>query len=235
MISVEEWDFVKNQIGQKAAELVPTEGVIGLGSGSTVAMFVKALAKRHAHEHLHILCVPASKRTELLARDYGLPVLDGNTWNCEITVAFDGADAVDSNGTAIKGAGGDLLREKIVISAAKRVILMVDERKWKLPLHQPKIPTVVVPFGWKITEKHIQSLGISTYLRSTSEGTPVITDDGMYILDLQIPKDRSLADTHHLLQQLPGIVDTGIFLTCCSSVLIGYKNGNVEEVAIQKT
>lgn len=231
---MEEWESIKQNIGVAAAHLAPKAGIIGLGSGSTSALFVKALASRYRAENLDIFCVATSKSTEHLARDYGLPVLDEYEWDLRIDIAFDGADAVDTEGTAIKGAGGRLLREKIVASAAKRVILMVDERKWQRPFVETPLPVAVVPFGWKLTNRAICELGFSSSLRKDFAGSPYITDDGLYILDLRIPKEMELFQTHDALKRLTGVVETGIFLNCATEIIVGHADGRVSETTIKK-
>ena len=139
-----EWERVKQNLGTFSATLVPSSGLIGLGTGSTSIEFIKALARTTP---TGIQCVASSLETELIAKTRGLSVIDPRNWTCDVDVTFDGADAVDEEGTAIKGAGGALVREKIVAHASKRLVLMIDERKWKKPWQECLLPVAVIPFG----------------------------------------------------------------------------------------
>jgi ribose 5-phosphate isomerase A len=223
-----DWEAVKQEIGAFSAKLVPQSGLIGLGTGSTSFEFIKALALIYNKNGHDIQCIASSLETELLAKTKKLPVLDQKNWTTEIDVTFDGADAVDEEGTAIKGGGGALLREKILARSSKRFVLMVDERKWKKPWQECLLPVAIIPFGLSATLREIQQLGMKGTLRMHREA-PFLTNDGLYIIDIPLTFAlHSLARLDRDLKEIPGVVDTGIFFHFASEIVIGYGNGNVE-------
>ncbi len=223
-----DWDKVKQDIGVFSAHLAPKSGLIGLGSGSTSIEFIKALAPMYALGTYGIQCLAASLESELLAKTKGLPLMDHRHWTDEIDVTFDGADAVDDEGTAIKGAGGALLREKILAHSSKRFVLMIDERKWKKPWQECLLPVAVVPFGLMATIREIQQLGMRPVLRKNG-AAPYLTNDGLFIIDIPLTLAvHSLADLDSQLKEIPGVVETGIFFHFASEIVIGYGNGKVE-------
>ena len=228
-----DWEAVKRAIGFFSVELVPEGGIIGLGSGSTSQEFIKALSQRYTKKTCGIQCVGSSIESEMLAKIHGLPVLELGDWVSTIDVAFDGADAVDEEGTAIKGAGGALVREKIVLSAAKKRILMIDERKWKKPWKECLLPVAIVPFGATITCREIQQMGMSGSIRKRGI-LPFLTNDGNFIFDVTLPSGAlSLDQLDKKIKQIPGVVDTGIFFHIASEIVIGYGSGNVEHKVVR--
>jgi ribose 5-phosphate isomerase A len=186
------------------------------------------LAQRYSKGTYGIECLASSLETELLAKTRGLPVLDSKDWNSDVDVTFDGADAVDEEGTAIKGAGGALLREKIVAQSSKRFVVMVDERKWKKPWEECLLPVVVIPFGLSSTLRQLEQMGMRGVVRQHG-GTPFLTNDGLYIIDIPLTfAIHSLSRVDRQLKEIPGVVDTGIFFHFASEIVIGYGDGKVE-------
>lgn len=226
-----EWEAVKQAIGTHCAKITPRSGLIGLGSGSTSQAFIRALAQRCREEHLDLQCIPTSFEIELLAKTEGLKVVDRD-WGEDLLVTFDGADAVDEEGTAIKGAGGALVREKIVAFSSRRRVLMVDERKWKRPWHECPLPLAVIPFGISATIRQLASLGLKGTVRKHGDQL-FVTNDGLCIIDLIMPRGHlPLSELDQRLKVIPGVVETGIFFHVATEIVIGYGDGKVTQVTV---
>jgi len=204
---------------------------LGLGSGSTAAHFVRLLGERVARG-LRVVGVPTSGRTELVAREVGVPLttLDETP---ELDLDVDGADEIGPSLALIKGGGGALLREKIVANASRRMIVIADAEKHVAALGAFPLPLEVIPFGLKATRHAIESaagklgLGGPIALRA-KEGAPFVTDNGNYILDAsfgRIPDPEALADR---LDGIPGVVEHGLFLGYVDRALIASPGGVLE-------
>ena len=187
------------------------------------------MGERHLKENLSISCIASSTYSEQLARECGLPLIDQESWEGTISIVFDGADAINKKGTAIKGAGGALVREKILAQASEKVVIMVDERKWRLSWKKCPLPVAIVPFGAKATLQSLSEIGCEGTIRM-KESTPFVTDDGHWIVDLNTNKIRcSQIALEKRLKTVPGLVETGLFLHVASSIVIGYVDGSIEE------
>jgi ribose 5-phosphate isomerase A len=217
----------KRRAAEQAATLVEDGMTIGLGSGTTAEQFVRAIAPRVA-EGLRLRCVATSSRTERLAAELGIALVDLDD---ELDLAIDGADVVE-RGTlhAIKGRGGALTREKIVALAARRFIIVGDSSKVvdsladALPVMQ--VPVEVLPFGWQMTRRRLAALG-NPILRER-EGAPFVTDNGNLVVDLyNAPLDRP-ADLSTAISAIPGVVEHGLFIDVATTALIGEPDGVVE-------
>jgi ribose 5-phosphate isomerase A len=190
-----------------AAELVEPSMTIGLGS------------------------VVASELTRERALTAGIEVieLDGSF---ELDLALDGADEVDGSLGLIKGGGGALLREKIVISAARRFVVVAETVKKVDRLGEAfRLPIEVVRFGWRDTRRRLARFLPDAELRSTDEGSePYVTDEGHYILDAPVPPDAELAALADALCRVPGVVEHGLFLDMADLALLGNPDGTVERL-----
>ena len=209
--------------GTKAAEGVAPGMVLGLGTGSTVAFFLRALALRfQAGELPDIVGVPTSLQTEQEAGVLGIPLTTlEEAGTLDLTV--DGADEVDPQLDLIKGLGGALLREKMVAQATRRLVIIADERKVvdRLGSRSP-LPVEVVPFEWGSHLSFFGSLGAEPVLRTKAGGDPFVTDNGNFILDCRFPE--GMGDPQGLdraLMARAGIVESGLFLGMAQEVLIG--------------
>ncbi|MDQ3547931.1 MAG: ribose-5-phosphate isomerase RpiA [Chloroflexota bacterium] len=217
----------KRQAAERTAALVEDGMSLGLGSGTTAELFVRALAPRVA-DGLRLRCVATSGRTERLAGELGIPLyeLDG-----ELDLAIDGADAIE-RGTlaAIKGRGGALTREKIVALAARRFILVGDSSKLVDRLSDTlptlPIPVEVLQFGWKMTRLRLAALG-DPVLRARN-GAPFITDNGNVVLDLYNAPLARLADLAAAIASVSGVVEHGLFLDIASLAIVGEAEGVLE-------
>lgn len=213
-----------------AADLVPSDAVIGLGTGSTADLFVRELARRLADGRVRdIVGVPTSQRTAALARELGVPLVAADDVPQEIAVTFDGADEVDPEGNLIKGGGGSLLREKIVAQASRRLVILVDPSKLVSRLGSTfPLPVDVVPFGWSAHDAFFRSLGLEPRARTLMSGGLFRTDEGNLVIDLDSRRSGGIEDPRGLDQILrarAGIVDTGLFLGMATEVIVGRPEG----------
>lgn len=221
-------DALKKAVGYKAAELVQNKMVVGLGTGSTAYYFIEALIERHRAEKLDIQVVASSSRSLDQAKKGGLPLGDLDSI-LAIDLTVDGADEIDDRKRLIKGGGGALLREKIVASLSKELVIIVDESKRVAQLGHGKLPVEVVPFAAKATLHKIQKLYPSAQFRNSErKDTLYITDNGNYIVDILFDKPlESPENLDTLLQQIPGVVETGFFFGYAGRVLVALANGQV--------
>jgi ribose 5-phosphate isomerase A len=219
-------ETIKKAIGKYAAALVPPQGRIGLGSGTTSSAFIEALGERYRQEKLQIICLATSNATKALAQAKGLPLMEETSWDGFLDITFDGADFLREDGSAIKGAGGALLREKIVARASKKLILMVDERKWDRTSY-PLLPVEIVPFGEQATLIELSRFGYKGILRKGKNG-PVVSDDGHWIVDIEVDLAvGSWKSVDESLKSIPGVVETGIFFKMAHEAVIGFLNGEI--------
>jgi ribose 5-phosphate isomerase A len=216
---------LKQAAAEFAAGLVEDGMLIGLGTGSTAYHLVAALGRR-VQQGLRITGVPTSEKTASQARSLGIPISDlGEHPQLDLTI--DGADEVEPGSlNLLKGLGGALLREKIVASASKQMIVIVDDSKIvdRLGSRAP-VPVEVIPFGWQAVEKRLKDLGAVPTLRKNPTGEPFVTDGAHYILDCVF---GPIADANELalkMDRMVGIVDHGLFLGIASRVLIGKPSG----------
>ena len=215
-------DQAKRAAAVRAVDLVRSGTVLGLGTGSTAALAVEEIGHRLAAGRLHDLVgVPTSEATERQARSLGIPLstLDHHP---KLDLTIDGADEVDPARRLIKGAGGALLREKIVAAASRRLAIVVDRSKLvdRLGTRYP-VPVEVAPFGWTTHLAPIRALGGEPVLRSR-DGTPYRTDGGNFILDVRFAD--GLDDPERVAAELKarvGVVETGLFLGFEPEVIVG--------------
>ena len=215
----------KRAAGEAAAALVESGMVVGLGTGSTAAWFVKALGARS----LDITCVATSTATAELAASLGMTVAElGDTREIDLTV--DGADEVGPGLALIKGAGGALLREKLVWEASRRCVVIADAAKSVTTLGKFPLPIEVVAFGHKTTALRICDalsefdIGIAPRLRM-KDGVPVRTDCGNLIYDAACGRIEEPAALAFALKSVTGVVDHGLFLDLAELALIGTSDG----------
>jgi ribose 5-phosphate isomerase A len=205
-----------------AAELVSDGMTIGLGSGRAVWATLELLRGRD------LRVAAASSRTEELVREAGLEVveLDGEL---RPQLVIDGADEVDPRLGLIKGGGAALLREKLLVSAGERFVVVCEASKRVERLGQTHaLPVEVVRFAWRDTRRRLLALLPAAELRRSDRGDPVITDEGHYILDCELPGSGDLADLAAAIKATVGVVEHGLFLGLASEALIGFDDGSVE-------
>lgn len=219
-----EQDGEKRAAAARAAEEVEDGMVLGLGSGSTAAFAVEAVAARVA-KGLRVAAIPSSEATAVLARQFGVP-LTSFAQHRRIDVTIDGADQVE-RGTLnlIKGLGGALLREKIVASASDRMIVVIDETKLvdRLGRSTP-VPVETVSFGWQTTFDRLSAIACEPRLRMTGDN-PFKTDSGNYIIDCIIAEIPDPAALEARLCAIIGVVESGLFVGLASKIVVGRSAG----------
>jgi ribose 5-phosphate isomerase A len=215
----------KKLAGEAAAKLIEDGMVVGLGTGSTSAYFIYALAQR-LQNGLHIVGAASSSQATLdLAASLNIPLttLDQHP---ELDIYIDGADEIDPQLRLIKGAGGALVREKILASVSHRFVVIADPTKvvQQLGLHYP-VPVEVIPLAVTPVKLRLSALGANVKLRYR-ENQPFVTDNHNYILDCTFPQGISdPADLDARMQSIVGVVETGLFLNLASQAIIGGPDG----------
>jgi ribose 5-phosphate isomerase A len=205
-------DALKRAAAEAAVELVDDGMVVGLGTGSTAAFAVEALARRH-RQGLSFIGMPTSERTAAQARAAGIP-LGTFAEHRQLDLTIDGADEVE-RGTLnlIKGLGGALLREKIVAAASRRLAIVADGVKLVDRLgSRTSVPVEVVAFGLEATSASLEALGASVQLRRSPAGAPFVTDGGNRIIDCRFGAIADPARLEERLGRIVGVVETGLFI-----------------------
>ncbi|HEX2555569.1 MAG TPA: ribose-5-phosphate isomerase RpiA [Microvirga sp.] len=225
-------DQLKRAAAARAAALVSDGMRVGLGTGSTARHFVSCLAER-VRGGLKVVGVPTSEETRAQAEREGIPLttLDETP---ELDLTVDGADELDDALRLIKGAGGALLREKIVAAASRRMIVIADGSKRVATLGRFPLSIEVVPFGLESTRRTVVRtlerlhLPGELRLRKTSGGEAFLTDGGHFIVDAplgRIPDPEALAAA---LAAIPGVVEHGLFLGLATGAVLATETGLVE-------
>jgi ribose 5-phosphate isomerase A len=215
---VEDW---KRAAAESVAKLVKGDMVIGLGSGTTMAHVVHVLAERRTKATF----VPSSFAIQRLAASRGLRLstLDDHP---ELDLTIDGADEIDPNFDMIKGRGGAHTREKILVSASKKVAIVVDRTKLVTRLGEGMpVPVEILPFAHKFVMQRLAKLKGEPMLRTASRGMPFVTDNGNYIVDVKFNSIPSPAELEDAINRVPGVVENGIFAGCVDLVYVGYEGG----------
>ena len=204
-----------NAAGRAAAELVEPGMFVGLGTGRAAAAAIHALGHR-VGDGLRVRGVPTSRASDALARACGIPVarLSG-----PIDIAFDGADAVTPDGLVIKGAGGALVRERLVANAAARFVVLVDGPKLVRSLDEwGRLPLAVLPFAIKLLERELADL--------SPVRRPGRSDDELAIVDVRVPPGTDWRDAANRVAASPGVVEHGLFEVPLADVLVGAPDGS---------
>ncbi len=208
--------------------LIPKKGAIGIGSGSTVAIFAKELGRQIAAGEADVRVVPSSYQAYQLAVEYKIPLTNLDI-DSELLLTVDGADEVDKDLNLTKGGGGALFQEKVVASASERLIIIVDESKIVDHLATKfEIPIEVLPFSLGVVKRKVTAMGITPTIRDAQRKMgPVVTDNGNFILDLKFPEPiRDPAKVAVDLKMLPGVMETGLFVGMTDEVHIGLEDGS---------
>jgi ribose 5-phosphate isomerase A len=213
-------DALKREAAEAAVALVQDGMIVGLGTGSTAAFAIEALARRH-RQGLRFVAIPTSERTAAQAVAASIP-LTSFAVHRQIDLTIDGADEVE-RGTLnlIKGLGGALLREKIVAAASRQLAIIVDGAKLvdRLGTHAP-VPVEVVEFGLEPTWAALEALGASVRSRQSSAGDPFVTDSGNRILDCQFDSILDPAQLEERIGRIVGVVESGLFINRADWVFV---------------
>lgn len=215
---------VADALAEAAVAEIRSGMVVGLGTGRTAARAIRALADRVEQEKLDIKCVPTSHVTETLARALRLPLADFAMLE-RVDYLFDGADEVDPQMRMVKGAGGAIVRERVVARAADRRIYIIDESKLVDRLGQrTTLPVAVLAFGLASVRAKLRSLGLHGVVRRTLDGHLFLTDNGSLIIDVTLP-ECDPAEMAADLNDIAGVVDHGIFLDEAEEIIVETPRG----------
>jgi ribose 5-phosphate isomerase A len=222
-------DEAKALVGRRAAELVQDGMRVGLGTGSTSTMFIKALGER-VRAGLKIRCVASSDASHHLGLSLGMDVVTLAELP-ELDLYIDGADEVGPGLALIKGGGGALLREKIVASAADKFVVVVDSSKVVPMLGHFPLPVEVVKMALPLVERKLQELGLRPKLRHHPDGSIYMTDEDNFILDCACGPIEEPEETAAEIRGIVGVVEHGLFLGMASLVLVAGDDGVTELLA----
>jgi ribose 5-phosphate isomerase A len=211
-------DQEKQAAAYASLRFVRDGDIVGLGSGSTASFAIQFLGER-VRAGLKIRGIPTSANTKTLAESVGIPLTTLDEFQ-QIDVTIDGADEIDPQLQLIKGGGGALLREKVIASASRKVVIVADSSKQVPMLGTFPLPVEVIAFAQALVAKKIAALGATVKIRKLRDGSLYVTDEGHRILDCdfgEIPDPPQLAWT---LQNIPGVAGHGLFVDMATVVLI---------------
>ena len=214
---------MKQEVGKAAADLVKSNSIVGLGTGSTTAYAIEYIGKRLKEGELsNILGIPTSFQAEVLAKKYGIPLTTLDAVD-HIDVAIDGADEVDPNKNLIKGGGAAHTREKVVDSLADSFIVVVDSGKLVDSLGSTfLLPVEVIPMAMTPAMAALAKLGGKPELRmGIKKAGPVVTDQGNLVIDVKFDEIKDPANLEKTINNIPGVLENGLFVDVANVVLIG--------------
>jgi ribose 5-phosphate isomerase A len=212
-------DQEKQAAARASLRFVHDGQIVGLGTGSTAAYAIRFLGEQ-VHKGLKIVGIPTSQRSKELAESLRIPVATLDDYQ-QIDVTIDGADEFDPALRLIKGGGGALLREKVVASASKEVVIIADSAKQVSVLGKFPLPVEVIPFAQTLIAERITELGAAVTLREYAYGNAFVTDEGHHILDCQFGQIVDPPALARTLNDMPGVVEHGLFIDMASVVLVG--------------
>lgn len=214
----------KKAVAWEAAQLVKDGQVLGLGTGSTTYYFIQKLGQRMQEEGLEIMGIPTSYQSFFLARDCAIPLTTLEEHQPDLAV--DGADEVDQHLNLIKGGGAAHTLEKIVDSAAKRFLVIIDQSKMVVELGKSPVPLEIIPAAHRLVNEKVHDMGGSPSLRMAQmKDGPVITDNNNFVLDVQFETIQQPKKLEEELNNIPGVVENGIFYRMAHEVLVGSADG----------
>ncbi|OGV78437.1 MAG: ribose 5-phosphate isomerase A [Methylotenera sp. RIFCSPLOWO2_02_FULL_45_14] len=219
----------KQLVALQAAKYVKDGMLVGLGTGSTANYFIEELARLARNEGLRFTTVASSTISAQKAQSLQLPIVALEHINC-IDLYVDGADEITPDKTLLKGRGSDLVKEKLLATAASQFVVVADASKLVSHIGQNfLIPIEVMPFAWQLTKKSLEALGGVGDLRPNAAKDGFwITSHGSYVLDMQFDKSLDASTLNALINNTPGVVEHGIFFGLTNVVLIA-DNGTVSE------
>lgn len=219
----------KELVGRELAGRVKDGDVIGIGTGSTVRAAVKAIGERIKKEGITVLALTTSVDSSMLCAEFGIKSVDPYSVRNDVRFGFDGADEVDAQGRLIKGQGGAMLREKIVAARCQEWVIIIDDSKLVQRLGERfPVPIEVIPEAcFQVQQRVLQYGADSVELRraGTGYGAPVISERGNLILDASFKVSGIKGDAEISLKSITGVVETGLFLSQVSEVLVSSSEG----------
>jgi ribose 5-phosphate isomerase A len=216
-------------LAKEAVKLVNGAKVIGLGSGNTVSYIVREMTKLPSKESIEF--VPTSLQIKLEAEKASLRIADENKIP-DIEIVFDGADQIDSKFNMIKGGGGALLREKVLISAAQKVVIVADESKF-VQFFSRSVPIEVHPMARSVVSKKLTEMGARPALRTVEKGYPIITENGNIILDTNFPSIYEPKKKEVELKNIAGVIEVGLFTRKPDILYKAKSDGTFETIVSQ--
>ena len=204
------YDDAITALSSNALKFVKDDYVIGLGSGRAATALVKSLGKLIKLKNYNIKGVPTSLQIKQIAEKGGIPLIEADQVN-HIDIVFDGADQIDSEKFVIKGGGGALLRENILFSLAKKVVVMADKSKFVKNFTRT-VPVEVHPLARNSVSLAIKKLDGNAELRSLDRGYPFFTENGNIVLDCDFGTIKNPKALTQKIKQIPGVMESGIFL-----------------------
>ena len=230
-------DRAKDAAARRAVDLVESGMKVGLGTASTSERMIHHLARAVREEGLDVVCTATSPRSARLAEELGLTVRPLDELG-RLDIAIDGADEIDANLALIKGGGAALLHEKIVAAAAERMVVIADATKLVGHLGARPLPVEVVPFGSELTRRaleeamaNIDVMGREAVLRMEGTGpeaAPLRTAEGNFIIDLHLGRINDPWHTSIVINQIPGVVENGLFIDMCDLAIVADGSGGLE-------
>jgi len=203
------FDDAIEALSTDALKFVKDGQIIGLGSGRAATAFVKSLSSFLKKKKINVRCVPTSLQIKLTAEQGKIKLIEADQVNT-IDIVFDGADQIDSEKNMIKGGGGALLRENILINAAKKVVILADKSKFVKKLDRA-IPVEVHPLARNTVTNSIKKLGGKPSLRIIERGYPFVTENGNIILDCDFGTISKPQQLSQKIKQIAGVLEVGIF------------------------
>jgi ribose 5-phosphate isomerase A len=215
------------KLAKEAVKLVEGAKVVGLGSGSTVGFIVREMAKLLDKESVEF--IPTSLQIKLEAEKSSLRMANENMIPY-IDIVFDGADQIDGKFNMIKGGGGALLREKILISAAKKVVIMADAAKFVQSFSRP-VPIEVHPMARSVVWQKLVQIGGQPVLRTLEKGYPFVTENGNLILDASFPSITDAKKMEVELKNIAGVLEAGLFTRRADVYYKAKNDGSFETIS----
>lgn len=220
------YDDAIKALSTDALKFVKDDYVIGLGSGRAATKFVESLAKLIKLKNYNIVGVPTSLQIKMIAERGGIPMTEADQVK-HIDVVFDGADQIDSQNYVIKGGGGALLRENILFSLAKKVVVMADKTKFVKNFTRT-VPVEIHPLARNSVSRSIKKLGGDAQIRSLDRGYPFFTENGNIILDCDFGTIDNPKVLTQKIKQTAGVLESGIFLRKPDIVYKAKENGKFD-------
>jgi ribose 5-phosphate isomerase A len=216
----------KQIAAEKAVSFIESGMIVGLGTGSTAYWAIEKIGEKIKNRELEIKAIATSKGSEQQAVSLGIPMLTFAEID-QIDITIDGADEADTKLNLIKGGGGALLREKIVASNSRQLIIIADETKFVKQLGKFALPVEAAVFGWEKTFQKLNALGCTPHLRMKDDH-PYATDNGNYIVDCAFGQIADPAELHERINAIIGVVENGLFINLASALIVGYTNGDIK-------
>ena len=220
------YDGAMEALSNDASKLIKNNQIIGLGSGRAATMLVKSLAKLIKLKNYNIKGIPTSLQIKLVAEKAGIQLVESDQVN-HIDIVFDGADQIDSQKYVIKGGGGALLRENILFSLAKKVVVMADKTKFVKNFTRT-VPVEIHPSARNSVINSIKKLGGESKIRSLDRGYTFFTENGNIILDCNFGTIKNPKALTQKMKQTTGVLESGIFLRKPDIIYKAKTNGKFE-------